>query len=210
LAALLGVPLHEFCAAYAACRDGYDRGWSDRFYWRAVGGRLNIDMTEAQVAALTALDIWGWTATRPDVLDLITELAHANVPMALLSNAPRSHGRAFRRQHWASHFHHLLFSGDLGLAKPDRRVWRILGDRLDTEPANCVFFDDRPVNVESALAAGLRAEHWVGAAMARRQLVDLRLLEPRSPHPPSQRGRAPFPDAAHGLTTHSSCSGSGR
>jgi putative hydrolase of the HAD superfamily len=181
LADLLRVPLAEFCAAYAADRDSYDRGWPDLRYWQAVGRRLGIRVDEWQAAACTRIDIRGWVDTRPEVLALLGELAATGAPLALLSNAPRSHGRAFRSRPWASYFRHLLFSGDMAAAKPDQRVWDILAGRLGAEPADCFFFDDRQVNVDSAVEAGLTAERWTDTATARRHLAHLGLLAARTP-----------------------------
>jgi putative hydrolase of the HAD superfamily len=181
LAELLRVPLAEFCAAYAAFRDFYDRGWSDLRYWQAVGDRLGIRVDEWQAAMCTRIDIQGWVETRPEAVGLLGELARTGVPMALLSNAPRSHGRAFRRRQWTSYFRHLLFSGDIGTAKPDQRVWDLLAGRLGADPADCLFFDDRQSNVDSAVEAGLMAERWTGTLEARHSLAHLGLLPARRP-----------------------------
>lgn len=160
LAAVLGVPVAPFCAAWAAERPAYDRGATDLAYWQAVGTRVGARVDRVTANRLTALDLSAWSRARPDVVALIADLFAAGIPLALLSNAPRSHARSLRKQAWSKYFRHLLFSGELGTAKPDPAIWRVVSARLGSGPADCLFLDDRPENVASARQAGLRAELW--------------------------------------------------
>lgn len=177
LAAVVGVEVTAFSAAYWAERDSYDRGRPALEYWGAVGARVGVEVSEAVAAALTDADVAGWLHTDPAALDLLAELEAAGVPLALLSNAPSPFGRAAEREPWARHFRHLVFSGDLGLAKPDARIWVELTDRLGVSPGECLFLDDRQVNVDGAIRAGLLAERWSSAALIRARLVELGLLD---------------------------------
>lgn len=170
LAALLGVPVEDFSAGYWAARHDYDAGQPDLEYWRAVGAAVGVPVDEALARRLTELDVRGWLRPVPAVVELVAELASAGVPLALLSNAPVSMARTAERQPWTAHFRHLVFSGDLGVAKPDPRIFAALAERIGVEPADCVFFDDRQVNVDAAVAVGLRGVRWRGAAHAREVL----------------------------------------
>ncbi|RBM12966.1 HAD family hydrolase [Prauserella sp. PE36] len=162
LADRMGVPLAEFEAAYWAGRDAYDRGASDLEFWRTVGDATGVDVNEPLSAELTELDIAGWAQVSPATLELLQSLAEAGTALALLSNAPVSFARFAERQPWTRHFRELLFSGDVGLAKPDAEIFELLVSRLDAEPGDCLFLDDRQVNVDGARAAGLRAQLWQG------------------------------------------------
>ncbi|MFG2532996.1 HAD family hydrolase [Streptomyces sp. NPDC048516] len=172
LASLLDVEPESFARGYWRFRDAYDRGWSDLHYWRAVGHAAGRRVTVRQVAQLTRVDLAGWRETAPEVLTLLGELNQAGVPLALLSNAPRSHGQFFRRQPWSALFRHLVFSGEVGVAKPERDVWEVLLRRLRCAPGDCLFFDDRRVNIDSARTAGVPARHWTGPAAARQDIAE--------------------------------------
>ena len=50
----------------------------------------------------------------------------------------------------------LILSADVGINKPDPRIYRILCERHGLEPQACVFIDDSAKNVEAARAAGMR------------------------------------------------------
>ena len=174
LAERVGLPLAEFEARYWANRAEYDLVGDDVGYWRAVAG----DGVDASFAAeLTEADEAGWLSVDPAALALVVELHGRGVPLAILSNAPGSFGRAVEAQPWAKYFRTLLFSADLGVTKPDRAIYETLLDRIDADPADCFFTDDRQANVDGAIAAGLRAARWLGADALRQDLVEFGVLD---------------------------------
>ncbi len=52
----------------------------------------------------------------------------------------------------------LLIGGEIGINKPDKRIFEIAAERLDIKCAECVYVGDHPVNdIEAALGAGMKA-----------------------------------------------------
>lgn len=167
MAARLGVSETEFERAYWAHRDAYDRGASDGDYWQAVAATVGVDIDHATVTTLTELDINGWSQLDPSAVELLDHCARAGSSLALLSNAPVSFAQFAERQPWAQRFHQRVFSGNVGMAKPDAEIFGVLLATLGADPSDCLFLDDRQANVDGARAAGLRAELWRGAEHAR-------------------------------------------
>lgn len=179
LAGRLGAEVDRFEKAYWANRERYDRGEPDLDYWRSVAADAGVGADRVDVATsaeLTAIDTTGWLTADRDSLDLLAELHEAGVALALLSNAPSSFGRLAEQQPWVRRFRHLLFSGDLGVAKPDPEIWTALLERLDAAPEQCLFLDDRQVNVDGARRAGLAGERWPGALAIRDRLTEFGVL----------------------------------
>ncbi|MFD8493984.1 HAD family hydrolase [Amycolatopsis sp. NPDC059657] len=170
LAATMGVALADFEPPYWELRDVYDRGCPDLEYWSGIGTALGVGVDKSLSDELTALDIEGWLDVEPSTIELLEALAEAGVALALLSNAPVTMGRVVERQAWAAHFRTLVFSGDLGFAKPDKRIYDFVAAKLGAEPSDCLFFDDRQVNVDGAVAAGWKAHRWLGAESAKSQV----------------------------------------
>lgn len=56
-----------------------------------------------------------------------------------------------------SYFNGGVFSWEERCMKPDDRIYQILIDRYRLAPKKCLFFDDRPENVEGARRAGMKA-----------------------------------------------------
>jgi 2-haloacid dehalogenase len=54
-----------------------------------------------------------------------------------------------------------VVSGQEGIVKPDPRIFALLCDRAGLAPADCLFIDDSPKNVESARAFGMQAEQFI-------------------------------------------------
>jgi epoxide hydrolase-like predicted phosphatase len=52
-------------------------------------------------------------------------------------------------------FDEIIISAEEGIAKPDRRIYEIALKRLQVEPNEAIFVDDRPANVEGAQALGM-------------------------------------------------------
>ncbi|WP_439574119.1 HAD family hydrolase [Phreatobacter sp.] len=58
----------------------------------------------------------------------------------------------------------LVLSGDVGINKPDPRIYRILCQRHGLTPGACIFIDDSGRNVEAARAEGMDALLFTDAA----------------------------------------------
>jgi putative hydrolase of the HAD superfamily len=58
----------------------------------------------------------------------------------------------------------------LGLRKPDEAIYRTTLQVTQRQPAECLFIDDREVNLECPRELGLRTIHFQDAAQLRREL----------------------------------------
>ncbi|MFC3571529.1 HAD family hydrolase [Paracoccus simplex] len=72
-------------------------------------------------------------------------------------------------------FADIVVSGQVGALKPAPAIFRLLMDRNGLLPADCIFVDDSPANVEGARALGMDGIHFtdaeaLGAELARRGL----------------------------------------
>ena len=86
---------------------------------------------------------------------------------ALLSN---SWGMAdYPRHLFPGMFDVVVISGEVGMRKPEERIFRHAAGLLGLEPAECVFIDDIEVNVAAAESIGMTAilHHDPAATLAR-------------------------------------------
>jgi HAD superfamily hydrolase (TIGR01509 family) len=51
----------------------------------------------------------------------------------------------------------VVISGEVGMRKPEHRIFVHAADLLGVPPAQCVMVDDLPWNVEAARSAGMAA-----------------------------------------------------
>jgi putative hydrolase of the HAD superfamily len=138
----------------------------------AVIVELEISLEPPQF--LTAFVEWA----RPPFPGAIEMLQHLGkrYRIAALSNANELHTPLHRRR-----FDHVIdkfyFSDEIGVVKPDRAIYEhVIGD-LGVPAGRIAFFDDTPVNVEAARAAGIAASRTEGIDTLRTRLEDLGIIE---------------------------------
>ena len=91
----------------------------------------------------------------------------AGLRTALLSN---SWGMAdYPRHLFPGMFDVVVISGEVGMRKPEERIFRHAAGLLGLDPAECVFVDDIDVNIKAAEAIGMTAilHHDPPATLAR-------------------------------------------
>jgi HAD superfamily hydrolase (TIGR01509 family) len=51
----------------------------------------------------------------------------------------------------------IIYSHEVGMSKPDPRIYALASERLGVQPGEMVFLDDVPLMVDAARQAGLQA-----------------------------------------------------
>lgn len=70
-------------------------------------------------------------------------------------------------------FDEIIISSEVGLVKPDPRIYQLMLDRLGCLPEQAVFIDDRIRNIEGAKAAGLNAILFENRVQALKELDEI-------------------------------------
>ena len=108
---------------------------------------------------------------------ILQALHDRGVPLYALSNwSAETYPLAARRFDFLRLFRGLVISGEVGVIKPDPRIFRILLERHRIAPAEAVYIDDNPRNAEAARALGIHGIHFTDPGKLKRELEDLRLL----------------------------------
>jgi len=63
-------------------------------------------------------------------------------------------------------FDHVIESAKIGLRKPDPRIYRMMVETLNVDPAHCVYLDDLGVNLKPAREMGMTTIKVASAAQA--------------------------------------------
>lgn len=166
-----GLQLAPASSPYWAHREAFDAGVaSPAEYWARVLGRDSVDADK--VRALEDLDAAQWSHLNPETLRILETLAGAGAQLALLSNMPvRMSERYLRESSWPAYFTRTFFSGQLGLIKPDVRIFEHVLNELAAAPGDVLFVDDNLPNIEAARSLGLRTVHFGPETDLERQLA---------------------------------------
>ena len=100
----------------------------------------------------------GWIlGVYPGAENLLKRL-RKKVRIGVLSNTNALHIDIIRRDtDLLPIFHDQFFSYQLGMLKPDQRVYAHVLEQIGMPPDNIVFFDDSQANIDAAAAAGLQS-----------------------------------------------------
>jgi len=113
-------------------------------------------------------------------LEVLTDLRGAGIRLAALSNwSAEKFPVARARYPFLDWFETIVISGEVGLVKPDPRIFRHLLERTRLVAASTVFVDDSPANVSAAADHGLTAVLFRDTWTLRDDLETLGLLPDR-------------------------------
>ena len=107
----------------------------------------------------------------PESVRLLEDLAGAGVPLYAITNfAADTFAETRARFGFFAHFQGIVVSGELGIVKPDGRIFEHLANRHGVDLAASVFIDDNTGNCAGARAAGMQAIHFTAPGEARATL----------------------------------------
>jgi putative hydrolase of the HAD superfamily len=85
-----------------------------------------------------------------------------NYHLALLSNDMKEWSDYLRNKYRLNEiFEEIIISGDVGLRKPDKKIYTLLLDRINAPPEKCVFVDDKLRNLKPASELGINTIRFV-------------------------------------------------
>ena len=121
----------------------------------------------------------------PGTVEVLADLRAAGVRLIALSNwSAETFPFARERFDFLAWFEGIVISGDVGVNKPDRRIFDHLAVQFGIEPVATLFIDDSSANVDAAKGLGFRAIRFTDATALRREMVRLGLLPDTQIVPP--------------------------
>lgn len=88
--------------------------------------------------------------------DVVRRAKEAGLRTCLLSN---SWGNSYPREGWDEMFDAVVVSGEVGMRKPEPRIYYYAAERIGLPPRACVFVDDLRSNVRGAAEVGMVGVH---------------------------------------------------
>ena len=129
----------------------------------AIGRRYEVDVI------LT--DWYDMMRTKEDTVQLMKWLKSNGYSLYYLSNISSDVLEMLSARRFWRFFDGGVASCDVGLAKPDRRIYRKLIDTYSLDPKECVFTDDTRINAAAASDVGILGVHFRSARVFARSLA---------------------------------------
>lgn len=159
----------------------------DRLYWDKLddgsisddevkanfGNRLPKDMTEI---ACKVYDNWINSMTPiSGMQELIYDIKKAGKKLYLLSNISIGFAESYKDVKWINDlfacFDGLVFSGPIGLIKPNKEIFEYLLNTFSLTADECLFIDDSEKNIMGAKAVGIKGYLFDGNADGLRKMI---------------------------------------
>ncbi|MDZ7363739.1 MAG: HAD family phosphatase [candidate division KSB1 bacterium] len=112
-----------------------------------------------------------------ETVKILDEIKRRGMPVYALTNwSAEKFPIAKKRYEFLNWFDGTLVSGEVGLKKPDLKIFRLMLEKYQIEAGKAIYLDDVLVNIVAASEVGLRTIHFQGAAQLREALHALNIL----------------------------------
>jgi putative hydrolase of the HAD superfamily len=170
---MTGLSGEAFEQAYWADRHAYDEGkLTGLEFWKKLCADAGLRFDRAKLEELNRWDARMWTTQDPAMVRWHAQVRERGLKTAVLSNMGDSVLASILQAFpWLRDFDALVWSFELGVAKPDPRVYEEVLRRLGTKAQETLFLDDKAANVEAARKLDMEALVYSDLQQLRADLV---------------------------------------
>lgn len=174
LLSITGLTPEVFDTHYWKYRLDYDRGTlNGRAYWQTIARDTGLSLKPEDIDALVEQDVLLWASVNPIMLQWLVRVQASGLKTAILSNMGEDLLAHMRRHFaWLDGFHHLTWSCELDMIKPESAIYEHTLAKLKVEPEEALFLDDKIENVEGARQVGIHALQFRDPQTLQAQLAD--------------------------------------
>lgn len=170
---ITGLSTERLDHLYWADRHAFDLGsLTGEAFWQKLARDAGLNLDQSAIDELVHWDVRMWMTENPAMLAWQLALKQRGLLTAIVSNMGDSVHQAMERElSWLSRFDVLVWSYQLGIAKPDPAIYRYVLEKLGTQPGETLFIDDRPDNIDTAIALGMKGIVFSDVAKLREDLI---------------------------------------
>jgi putative hydrolase of the HAD superfamily len=138
----------------------------EKDFEETFGKRLGLKNPEGLIDSMFV----GMEPLEP-MVDAVRQIRASELHTGLVSNSWSTDH--YDRKLLAELFDVVVISAEVGLHKPEPEIYRLAAERLEVEPAECIFVDDLKENCEGAEAVGMTAVRFRNAPETIARLTEL-------------------------------------
>jgi glucose-1-phosphatase len=113
---------------------------------------------------------------KPGMEEVIQLLQAQGIQVAILSNTTKYRSKFIAKMGGYAPFDPVLLSCDLGIKKPDPKIYDQLLKRLHCQAKECLFIDDKKCNVSAGVAKGINGILFESPGQLKDELVRQKVL----------------------------------
>ncbi|MDD5644425.1 MAG: HAD family phosphatase [bacterium] len=150
----IGAPRAKLAAVFSVFKDPFQKGTlPEKFLWEKIRGELGI--SEKKIDCVWENAFREVYSEKKEVFFLARKLREKGYLTAILSNTELSSVKFFEEKKYDM-FDIKVFSCLENTIKPESRIYEIALEKLKLEAGECVFIDDKKINVDAAGKAGMK------------------------------------------------------
>jgi 2-haloacid dehalogenase len=108
---------------------------------------------------------------------ILKRLKKAGFPLYALTNFSAETFPIMRRRFkFLKLFEYILVSGEVGMVKPNPKIYKLLLKKIDRPAAKCLFIDDSAANIAAAAALGFDTIRFESPEQLREALINRNIL----------------------------------
>ncbi len=174
----LGISLDEHKEAWDKYIDALGKGIVDEEqFWLGFLKEINYkgQLTDKNLMSRAYVKNY---QRQEEVLDLVRWLKYQkDIQLAILSNTVESHCNHSLSQGIYDDFKTRIFSHQVGLRKPDPRIYQLSLDKLGVKPEESLLIDDSLKNIQSAEKIGMKGIHFQSVEQLKEELRKLDIIK---------------------------------
>ncbi len=124
-------------------------------HWSAIAKRLR---RPDEVKAIES-EFFGGDVLDQELINFIRELKKTYIT-GLISNAWSDLRAYMIAKKFDDAFHHIIISAEVGITKPDARIYNIALEQAGVQAEEAIFVDDFVENIEAAFELGMQTVHF--------------------------------------------------
>ena len=149
---------------------------SEEQHWRDVARRLEQPESDWQSIADA---FFGGDKIDRDMLAFIDSVRPA-IKTGVISNAWNGLRDYMRKNGFLAPFDDVIVSAEVGIVKPDARIYQLALDKFGIQPEEAVFVDDMPENIAACQALGMQGVQFKTAEQVLADVKQLLVIGHRS------------------------------
>ena len=107
-------------------------------------------------------------------VEILAELRDRGTPLYGLTNfSAETYPPTYERFEFLRWFRGIIVSGEVGVIKPDPRIFELLIERFRIDPQRAVYIDDVEANIAAARRFGIHAIQFINPVALRAELATL-------------------------------------
>ena len=135
---------------------------------------FNIPISEYQMKKL--IKLWNRTWVADKEMVKLVKLLKKNYILAIFSNSDKSNDKIYKKKGWYDYFVYLILSHEIGILKPDERIYKFVLRKLKLKPQQCLLIDDQKDCLITGEKIGMKTLLFKSSSKLKKDLKKMKII----------------------------------